>query len=341
MQLVTQIDQLVETESLGAYSHNAIRKHFKKATKYRAKVLKDVDPEPLHQMRVGLRRLRTAVDVFADALDLPKAASEKQIQAIAHCLGDLRDLDVLHETLARHNLPTLAKAEQRALRFVLKKLENRRKKRFRQVEKLLNGSKYEQFKQSVQAWLEQPNYGAIALFSIQQALPDLLLPLLSRLLLHPGWLVGLDSSLAETNNAAASSDLINQWLDTHGIPLHDLRKQIKRTRYQAEFFTEFYGDDYQAWVNELQQAQELLGQLQDCWVLSEFLATELGEQWKQSCPMLAQHLHQERADAWRMWQPMQQRYLSQTERDRLRQIIVHPIFEPVTQIQNRKSKIAN
>ncbi len=326
MQSAIQSQPAAEAGSLGRYSSAAIRRHFKKTTKYAPQVLKDVDPEPLHQMRVGLRRLRTAVDVFASALDLPQSASQKQIQAIARCLGAVRDLDVLQETLNAHNLPSLHADEQQMLHHVIKQLERRRRKRFQRVERLLTGSKYAHFKRTLKVWLEHPQYGAIAPFSIEQTLPDLLMPLLSRLLLHPGWLVGLDGPAMQTNGSAVSSEAINQWLDTHGEALHDLRKQIKRTRYQAEFFTEFYEADYRAWVDELQQAQEILGQMQDCWVLRDFLATEIGSDWSQHLPTLAQHLHQQRAHAWSQWQPVRQRYLSPIERDRLRQLIGAPIW---------------
>lgn len=51
--------------SFGNFAYQAIHKYFKKSTKYRVDVLSDRDPEPLHQMRVGMRRLRTALQVFA------------------------------------------------------------------------------------------------------------------------------------------------------------------------------------------------------------------------------------------------------------------------------------
>jgi len=54
-----------------------------------------VDPEYLHQMRVALRRLRTAFDVFAEALPGPAAAElSGELRWLSRALGRLRNWDV-------------------------------------------------------------------------------------------------------------------------------------------------------------------------------------------------------------------------------------------------------
>ncbi len=68
---------------LGDWASLAIKKHLEKIVKHEADVLKDRDPEDLHQMRVGMRRLRSAITGFAPALELPKPAQEKKIGKIA------------------------------------------------------------------------------------------------------------------------------------------------------------------------------------------------------------------------------------------------------------------
>ncbi|HXZ55274.1 MAG TPA: CHAD domain-containing protein [Burkholderiales bacterium] len=66
------------------------------------------DPEYLHQMRVALRRLRTAFAIFADALP-PAAGAEvlAELRWLRRALGGARDWDVflagtLNPVLARH-----------------------------------------------------------------------------------------------------------------------------------------------------------------------------------------------------------------------------------------------
>jgi triphosphatase len=61
------------------------------------------DPECVHQMRVGLRRLHSALSLFRRLAPLP-AALEAGFAALRHALGDARDADVL----AGSTLPTLA-----------------------------------------------------------------------------------------------------------------------------------------------------------------------------------------------------------------------------------------
>lgn len=64
--------------TLKEWAHIAIAKHTNKILKSEAGVIQDKDPEDLHQMRVGMRRLRSAIAGFKIALDLPKAVSEKR-----------------------------------------------------------------------------------------------------------------------------------------------------------------------------------------------------------------------------------------------------------------------
>lgn len=53
-----------KTNTLGDWSALALDKHFHKVLKHEDDVLKDKDPEALHQMRVGMRRLRSAITGF-------------------------------------------------------------------------------------------------------------------------------------------------------------------------------------------------------------------------------------------------------------------------------------
>lgn len=69
-----------------------------------AGVVHEYDGESLHQMRVGLRRLRSALDVFRDVVQLP-ADLQQDVDWLANELGNARDWDVLSGS----TLPLLAK----------------------------------------------------------------------------------------------------------------------------------------------------------------------------------------------------------------------------------------
>jgi CHAD domain-containing protein len=60
------------------------------------------DIEAVHDMRVGSRRLRAAIGVFAAAFPDPQFSRfEREVKAVTDSLGAARDLDVMLEALER------------------------------------------------------------------------------------------------------------------------------------------------------------------------------------------------------------------------------------------------
>lgn len=319
------VQKIAQTETLGDWANKAIAKHFQKTIKYESDVLKDLDPEALHQMRIGMRRLRTVVTGFAPALDLPKAASEKEIGKIARILGNLRDLDVLQETLESHYQPAVPAKEQPKVKLALKKLAKQRRKALKKVQATLNQKEYQKLKQTLQRWLELPTYKEFAQMPVTDVLPDILLPFVSQLLLHPGWLVGvqlrdLDNDSPQNMTPAAVESLIA----TQGEMLHSLRKQAKRVRYQMSLFTELYGPTYENYVEDMKQMQTVLGDIQDSQVLEEFLKQIFGSLIGSKTPHLAGLLANNRYQAWQQWQSLQHRYLNSQTKQAFRQELLQP-----------------
>ena len=277
-------------------------------------------------MRVGMRRLRTALLIFAPAIDLPAAASRQQITAIAKRLGRVRDLDVMQiwfqQYLENTSLPL---PETRQMQHILDCLQQRRSKQFKQMQKLLEGQRYHHFVEAFQTWLDHPRYHAIARLPILDVLPDIILPLISQLLIHPGWVVG---TTVENGKCYPSIEVtpesLGPYLDNEGAAVHDLRKQIKGVRYQTEFFLEFYDQNFKTQTREFREIQDILGEIQDGIVLSEFLAGELGNYWKNMVPTLVEYLQEQRFQLWERWQQKQQKYLDPSFRKALRQQVLTP-----------------
>lgn len=312
--------------TLKDYAYQTLGKNFKKVIKPETKVLQDTDPEPLHQMRVGTRRLRTALQVFDPALTVSQAMSERRIGKIAHILGGVRDWDVMRLELETRYRPQVPSKEQRKIDAVLKRMQHLRAQSFEQLEETLKGGSYRKFKHRFQQWLEKPTYHEIAHLPLLQALPDLLVPLISRLLLHPGWLVGTEQ-VADCHNTSFQPVPMAQipaLIEQQGESLHSLRKQIKRVRYQTEFFIDFYNSAYAAQVEDFKVAQEILGKVQDQVVLREFLATELQVALTKAMPALVAYMQQEQVQAWQSWQTIQQRYLEPEFRAGLRSQLLTP-----------------
>ncbi len=326
--------------TLGEWANIAIAKHTRKMLKYEARVIQDKDPEDLHQMRVGMRRLRSAIAGFAIALDLPKTVNEKNIAKIGRSLGKLRDLDVLLATLANYYRSLLPKGEQKSLDKVIKSLNKQRKKELKQVRETLNSKLYLNLQQGLQDWLEQPRCQAIGDCSIYPILPDLLLPQISQLLLHPGWLVGVELKegkieLPET----LKEEAVEQLLEQQESLLHALRKQAKKTRYNLELFSRFYDDTYHYYVKQIEQIQEVLGQIQDCYVLREVLEKVLNSAIPDKMPELATLLTKTRYQKWQEWSILQEEFLDDKTRQELRQTIQQPLISQESEVRSQESGV--
>jgi CHAD domain-containing protein len=312
-------------KTLGDCAYNAIEKHFQKTIKWEKSVKKDEDPEALHQMRVGMRRLRTAVSRFAQAIYLPKSASNKNIGKIAKVLGNLRDLDVLKAALEKNYQPHLLQKEQDVLQTAFSTLAKQREIAFANVQKLFKDDAYKSCKQSFQTWLEKPTYTSLASLPIQQVLPDLLLPEVSQLLLHPAWLIGTQIIDSQVVTSHWTPEKLEEYLMTEGEVLHALRKQAKGVRYQMELFTEFYSEEFTAQIANVKNIQEILGALQDSLVLHQWLGnifkTDIQTQLRGLVTLLAANRYQ----TWQQWQPIQTRYLQAEARQKFHLIVLNPV----------------
>ena len=298
-------------KTFGDWAYLAIHKHFKKILKHEAAVLQDQDPEELHQMRVGMRRLRSAVVGFSLALDLPPSCDQKKIGSIAKVLGKLRDLDVMSEVLTQEPFSKLPNQEKEPLTLTLNTLAKRRKKALKGVRAVLHEKPYLKFKQSLQGWLGKPRYGAIADIPINLVLPDLLIPQLSRLLLHPAWLVGITLEQGTfIFPDALSSEQVDSLLGNQGMILHDLRKEAKRSRYNLELFSPFYGEDYQSQIKSIKSIQTILGNIQDSFVLVDFLSSCLSSNFAEKLSVCAKNIVDIRYQQWQAWEKLQRYFLN-------------------------------
>ncbi len=194
-------------------------------------------------------------------------------------------------------------------------LDKQRQKALFKTQTTLKSETYKSLKQALLDWLDQPIYQPWAYLPIQQVLPNLLLPEVSRFLLHPGWLVGtniVDSEVKVCTNWQPEN--IEETLITQGESIHNLRKQAKRVRYQMELFSDLYGETYAAYVNEVKSIQDILGKIQDSVVMGASLADIFKSEIDTELPTLAQLLKENRNHLWQEWQPLQERYLQAEHR---------------------------
>ena len=312
--------------TLKEIAYQAIAQHSRRILRHEAGVLLDNDPEDIHQMRVRLRRLRSAITGFSWAIDLPDVVTQKNISKIGHSLGRLRDLDVLLDVLSNNYRSQLPPKEQKSLARVVRSLERQRQHQLGKVRKTLNNRLYLSLKHQLSDWLEYPKYQVQGNIAIDYALPDLLLPQVSQFLLHPGWFVGIEVKKGKIEfPQILNMSAIEQLLSREDVFLHDLRKSAKKTRYSLELFTQFYGDTYLNYLKQIEQVQEILGQIQDVHVLRKALEKILRSPISQKMPDLASLLIQIRYQKWLEWQELQRHFLEEETRKEFRQTIVNEV----------------
>ena len=106
------------------------------------------DIEGVHQMRVCIRRMRSALTVFQTAV--PKKVTKsfsKEMRWAAKALDRARDLDVY----LAENFSSREKGDRKQLRKVA---EKHRKHAYKQVENLIKGKRYEKLCKEFYAWID-------------------------------------------------------------------------------------------------------------------------------------------------------------------------------------------
>jgi CHAD domain-containing protein len=224
----------------------------------------DKDPEHVHQLRVGTRRARAALDIFACCL--PAKAykkAKKTLRNIRRTAGEARDWDVFLASLAEW-IPKQGPRHRAGLDFLSGYALARRQ--LAQEHLLEAGAglpfTFDRFVSETVAAVHKPHDDH------QRTLLDLARPLLS------GLLQELDQ--------AASRDLGDY------AQLHQVRILGKRLRYAMEIFADCFGPSFRERLYPaVEEMQEVLGHANDSHVACErltaiehWLHALLPQEWK-------------------------------------------------------------
>ena len=118
-----EIKGISPDETLDACARQIIVNYFHEMMSYKEGAKKGTDIEFVHEMRVTSRRLRAAMDNFADCF--PKKQFKKhykKIKAITRTMGAVRDLDVLIVRF-QNELTHLTEVEQADIRGLIEHLQ--------------------------------------------------------------------------------------------------------------------------------------------------------------------------------------------------------------------------
>lgn len=264
-------------------------------------VLADQDPEPLHQLRVNLRQLKTLRLQFSALGVWPEEFSAPRIAKLCRRLGLTRDLDVLRQRIDASLLPLLPEAEVVAIKPFRKQLKRERRLAFAELSETLRSQRYLKMLSRLQAWIKAPIGTAFAAEPLHDWLPELQGQLIGDLFLLPGWMV---PDASEPSSAAV---------------LHQLRKRLKTLRYGLAHFHQAAVVEHGSLLAQLKALQDCLGDLNDLVVLRGALRTSLDLNPKKALPRFSDQLDAARDQAWLRWLELSRSWLTKGDRLRLYQ----------------------
>jgi inorganic triphosphatase YgiF len=206
----------------------------------RRAVLETDDPEAAHQLRVGLRRLRSALRGFRPLIDTPAARElEQYAREVGQSAGELRNADVLIESIyapvagVRHGEPGFAELRQALV-------QHRSRKRA-EVRSALSGEQWSKLQLYLALW-PQTVRGSTRL---ETPVRDFAAAALAR-----SW-----KKAAKRGSRLAALAPEER---------HEMRKALKMLRYMAEFFGSLYpARKVDPFVKELKRLQEVFGYMND------------------------------------------------------------------------------
>ncbi|MDZ4868688.1 MAG: CYTH and CHAD domain-containing protein [Alphaproteobacteria bacterium] len=218
------------------------------------------DPEGIHQMRVALRRLRSALTLFGGPFRTSLRAIEDEVRWLAGVMGEARDLDVFQDEVFRPAAE--AHGEDERLRELATVVRTRRRIAWSHVFEALESERFRRL--------------VIELAAVTYSKP---------------W---FDATIGGEDAMRDASEFARERLDhrrTRAVKLgkriddldvserHELRKRLKKLRYACDFFQSLFRKrEVKAFVKRLSALQDVLGEMNDAAVARTLVRVILAEQ---------------------------------------------------------------
>jgi triphosphatase len=213
-----------------------------------AVLLGNRSPEPLHQARVALRRLRSAFSIFRPLFGADERALglREELRWLAGELGEARNLDVMLERAPAGNLH--------------QRIKQAREDAYTQVESALGSARTRRLMLDLSEWLTNGPWLTAAETEERRLEPA-------------------------RDFAAAALDRFRRKVKKQGRDLeavndearHEVRKDAKKLRYASEFFTALFDAKrerrrYKRFIAALEELQDQLGAINDLATAPEVIA---------------------------------------------------------------------
>ncbi len=231
--------KMTASEAFNIIAYSTIR-HFTA----NADGIRELDAEAVHQMRVGLRRLRAAISLFDDILPAASTAKIKaELKWLTNQLASAREIDVFMKEKIR---PMERAAEpKRGIRAIEREFSAQRKRAFHHARDALATTRYRKLLIDVMEWLEMPTRR---------------------------------TKTAKTSIGEFAGELMRRRIrkaikagrhlkDLSAFDRHKLRIKIKKIHYGVDFFRSLYPhkahNDLKRLSDRLKKVQDALGALND------------------------------------------------------------------------------
>ncbi|HXV11094.1 MAG TPA: CHAD domain-containing protein [Burkholderiales bacterium] len=211
-------------------------------------MLTGADPEFVHQMRVALRRLRSALGVFSPPVpEADTAPLAKELKWLASCLGPARDWDVFAtETLPPIEAEFGAHGELRAFSVRCGELRRRANARARRA---VRSMRYQRLVLRLAGWIAAEEWRGAAQATPGDALQRPVMEFASAV---------LEKRYQQARRRG------RRLADRSPAELHRLRIAIKKFRYATDFFASLYeGKSAGEALKRLGDLQDILGAMND------------------------------------------------------------------------------
>ena len=225
---------------------------------------RQADPESVHKMRVGTRRLRSTLKTFKRSFPAePGSQTRFELRWLAHQIGEVRDGQVLSDELVgavEREGPQFADVAERIRDHLAAKVAHGR--------------------EALAEALDSDRYLA-------------LLDAIDELVANPDTVE--KNPLRRTRKALRKADrMLDQALVDNSDPeLHEARKAYKQARYAVEVFEDAGGKRAKKLVKSLTKLQDVLGAHQDSVVAREILRDLAGSSSPDGFPYGVLYAHQE------------------------------------------------
>ncbi|WP_068086867.1 CYTH and CHAD domain-containing protein [Polycladidibacter stylochi] len=237
----------------------------------RMAVLSHEDPSGPHQMRVGLRRLRSLLQAgksyFPEEI---RQRFDRDAQLIATALGNLRDLDVLIADIIVPAQPSLP--EDLTAAPLLTAIEQAREETRREVRSLLKSTEVNHFLLDLARFCYVLEPVCTRFVSHQETSDHFTHKQLKKLTKSNSKLAAAALRKTWSNVSKKAQELQSLTEEQR----HDLRKALKKLRYSLEFFQSLYPkQSTQTFRGQLKKLQDIFGYLNDVAMAERLLALQL------------------------------------------------------------------